>query len=116
MSKPRLTVFLCTAKDCCKAWSRAGIEHSPGKWLKHLVKEAGLPYKLDIVKTGCMDHCEQAACLCVVGDGTSAWETEIRSRHDADRLLATLRVCAEEAESGGCDTNRDRVIPSRLQS
>ncbi len=98
MSKRRVTVFLCDGKDCSKSWARACRDTSPGKWLKHLIKEAGLPYKLEIIKTECMDRCEEAACLCVVADSVAAWESRIHSHHDADRLLATLRACAETAE------------------
>src|SRR5438105_81013 len=51
MSKTRLTVFLCQGKDCRKAWKHVSGGGSPGKWLKRRVEEAGLPYKLRIVKT-----------------------------------------------------------------
>ncbi len=99
MSKQHLTVFLCTGKDCCKAWSHI-TEDSPGKWLKRLVKEADLPYKLDIIKTECMDQCEQSACLCIVADHSATWEMQIGHRDDADRVLAGLRACAESVDVG----------------
>src|SRR5262245_13908281 len=63
MSKPRVTVFICTGKECTKAWRRLG-NGSPGKWLKRHIEEAGLPYKVTVVKTECMDRCEHAGCLC----------------------------------------------------
>jgi hypothetical protein len=99
MGKPKITVFLCTGKDCRKAWHRLG-EDAPGKWLKKQVERAELPYKLNVVETGCQDHCDQAACLCFVAGESASRETQIRSRHDADRLLAALRSCAERAEAG----------------
>ena len=105
MSKPHITVFLCDDKDCAKAWSRVCRHGSVGKWLKHQVKQAGLPYKLDIVKTECMDRCEDAACVCVVADGVAFWETRIRCEDDADRLLAGLRACVE---TGNRVESRDR--------
>src|SRR5262245_62094049 len=92
MSKPRVTVFICTGKDCARAWRRFG-HGSPGKWLKRHVEEAGLPYKLTIVKTECMDHCENAGCMCFQHDRHAAAECDIRGGHDADRLLAALRSC-----------------------
>jgi hypothetical protein len=96
MSKTRVTVFLCTGKDCRKAWARAGAG-SPAKWLKRQVEKAGLPYKLHVVQTECMDRCDEAACLCAVcGDG-AGFVTEVRSEEDADRALATLRSCVETA-------------------
>jgi hypothetical protein len=98
MSKKHITVFLCDGKDCSKAWSCVCRDASPGKWLKRHIKEAGLPYKLDVIKTECMDRCEEAACLCIAADGLAAWETAIRSSDDADRLLATVRACAERAD------------------
>src|SRR5262249_30641956 len=94
MSRPRVTVFVCTGKDCSRAWGRA-CDGSPGKWLKREVEAAGLPYKLTVVKAECMDHCEQAGCLCFVHDSHAALETGVRSPHDADRLLAALRSCVE---------------------
>jgi hypothetical protein len=94
MSKQQLTVFLCADKDCAKAWSRV-CGSAPRKWLKRLIKDADLPYKLKVIETECMDRCEEAACLCVVDGDAACWETLVRSRHDADRLLAAFRVCAE---------------------
>jgi predicted metal-binding protein len=95
MSKKTITVFLCAGKDCRKDWRRI-CDGSPGKWLKHQVAETGLPYKLKIVKTECMDLCEDAACLCFARDEIAHLETQIRCAHDADRLLASLRACAEK--------------------
>jgi hypothetical protein len=99
MGKARVTVYVCAGKDCRKAWHRLG-EDTPGKWLKKQVERAGLPYKLNVVATDCQDHCEQAACLCFVAGECAGLETHVRSRHDADRLLATLRACAERAAAG----------------
>src|SRR5258708_37305418 len=89
MSRTSLTVFLCTGKDCTKAWRR-WCDGSPGKWLKRRVEEAGLPYKLRIVKTECMDHCDRAACLCCVHGGQAGPETGVRAGLDRDRLLARV--------------------------
>jgi hypothetical protein len=97
MSKRKITIFLCDGKDCSRAWSRLG--HSPSKWLKKQVKEAGLPYKLNIVKTECLDCCEEAAVLCIVARDRAAWERRLRGEEDADRLLATLRALAESTEA-----------------
>jgi predicted metal-binding protein len=94
MSKPTITVFLCTHKDCSRAWRRV-CDGSPGKWLKRQVESAGLPYKLTIVKTDCMDRCDEAACLCFVHGRQASLERGIRSADDADRLLAALRACVE---------------------
>jgi hypothetical protein len=94
MSKTALTVFLCTRKDCRKAWRRV-CDNSPGKWLRRQVADAGLPYKLKIVKTDCMDRCERAANLCFVCGPCACFESDVRSAHDADRLLAALRSCVE---------------------
>src|SRR5438034_8367529 len=65
MAKIHVTLFVCTGKDCSKAW-RHVCDTSPGKWLKRHVEEAGLPYKLNVVKTECMDRCEEAATVCLV--------------------------------------------------
>jgi hypothetical protein len=97
MAKTRLTVFLCAGKDCSRQWK--AICAAPGKWLKHQVKEAGLPYKLNVVETCCQDRCEEAACLCCVAGPRALVETCIRSRHDADRILSGLRACAESVEA-----------------
>jgi hypothetical protein len=94
MSKTAVTVFLCAGKDCSKAWRRV-CDGAPGKWLKHRVEVAGLPYKLKVVKTECMDRCDAAACVCFVHGHDAVVEAEIRSEHAADRLLATLRACCE---------------------
>jgi len=94
MGKRTVTVFLCTGKDCCKAW-RHVTDGSPGKWLKRQVEAAGLPFKLNIVKTECMDRCDEAATVCFVNGCSAAVESEIDSPQDADRLLASLRVLAD---------------------
>jgi predicted metal-binding protein len=99
MSKPLVHVFLCTGKDCSKAWRRL-CDGSPGKWLKRRVEEAGLPYKLNVIKTECMDRCDDAACLCFEHHSQASFEINIRSAHDADRLLAALRACVESAADG----------------
>jgi predicted metal-binding protein len=97
MGKTSLTVFLCAGKDCRKAWRRV-CAGSPRKWLKRQVEAAGLPYKLTVVKTECMDRCKRAACLCCVHNGQASIETDVRSADDADRLLAAFRACVESAE------------------
>lgn len=96
MAKRTITVFLCTGKDCHKSW-RHVTDGSPAKWLKRQVEAAGLPFKLNIVKTECMDRCDQAATLCFVNGGQACMESEIDSVHDVDRLLASLRVLADGA-------------------
>lgn len=97
MSKTPVTVFLCTGKDCARAWRRL-CDGSPGKWLKRHVEAAGLPYKLTVVETECMDRCERAGCFCFLHGRCASLETDVRSPHDADRLLAALRSCVERAE------------------
>lgn len=97
MSKIRLTVFLCTGKDCRRAWDRL-CSSAPHKWLKSQIKEAELPYKLNVVETSCQDNCERAACLCCVAEDWASLITKVRSPDDADRILAALRCCAEVAE------------------
>jgi hypothetical protein len=96
MSKTRVTVFLCTGKDCRKAWARL-CPGSAGKWLKRQVEQAGLPLKLKMVETECMDHCEEAACLCAVCGDRAGFVTELVSEEDGDRALAALRSCVETA-------------------
>jgi hypothetical protein len=98
MSKQRLTVFVCQGKDCRKAWARL-TDSSAKKWLKRQVEEAELACKLRVVATECQDHCEEAGCLCAVGGRCAALETRIRSKDDADRLLAALRSCLAPPES-----------------
>jgi hypothetical protein len=97
MSKLSLTVILCAGKDCARAWRRV-CDGSPGKWLRRRVEEAGLPYKLRVVKTECMDRCERAACLCCVAGPRADFATDVRSPHDADRLLAALRSTVESRD------------------
>lgn len=94
MSKTTLTVFLCTGKDCSKAWHRI-CDGSPGKWLKRQLEHTGLPYKLDVVKTDCMDHCKHAANVCFMAGDCAGRERDIIHEDDADRLLAALRACVE---------------------
>jgi hypothetical protein len=96
MSKIRVQLFLCTGKDCRKAWARA-CPGSPAKWLKRQIENAGLPYKLNVVETACMDRCEEAACLCAVYGDRAGCVTELRAEEDGDRVLATLRSCVETA-------------------
>lgn len=99
MSKRQVTIFLCDGKDCAKAWSHVCRHGSPGKWLKRQVKDAGLPYKLRIIKTECTDRCDEAACMCIVCDGSACWESNVRSSDDADRLLAALRAAVESTDA-----------------
>ena len=96
MSEIRVQLFLCTGKDCRKAWARA-CPGSPAKWLKRQVEKAGLPYKLNVVETACMDRCEEAACLCAVCGASAGCVTEVQAEEDGDRVLATLRSCVETA-------------------
>lgn len=92
----RVTVFLCTGKDCVKAWRRL-CDGSPKKWLRRQVEDAGLPYKLKVVETECMDRCEHAACLCGVTGSRACFTADIRAKDDADHILAGLRAAAESA-------------------
>jgi hypothetical protein len=89
MSKIPLTVFVCTGKDCAKAWGRF-CDGSPGKWLKRHVEAAGLPYKLNVVKTDCMDRCDDAACLCFVHQHKASEQLRVRSASDLGRLLGAM--------------------------
>src|SRR5262245_36236557 len=97
MARTAVTVFLCTGKDCARVWRKAGVGGTPRKWLKQRLKEAGLPFKLHVVETACMDRCEQAANLCFVRGRCASFETELRPAHDADRVLAALRACVERS-------------------
>jgi hypothetical protein len=94
MSKTGVAVFLCTGKDCRKAW-RHVCDGAAGKWLRRQVQDAGLPYKLTVVETECMDRCEDAANLCFVAGACAARQSRVRAAEDADRLLAALRSCVE---------------------
>lgn len=87
MSKPCLTVFMCTSKDCSRAWRRI-CDDSPRKWLKHHFHEAGVPGKIEIIKTDCMDRCDEAACVCLVHGERARLEIEVRSDKDLGRLLS----------------------------
>lgn len=94
MSKPMIDVFLCTGKDCVKAWRKV-CDSSPKKFLKEHLKQSGLPYKLNLVETKCMDACKQAANVCFVYGDCADHAREIESADDADRLLIHLRSCVE---------------------
>lgn len=96
MPKTRLTLFVCSDKDCRKAWGRV-TDNRPAKWLKRQVGRAGLPYKLNVIETECQDHCAEAACIQAVCGPCAAAVTTLRSEDDADRLLAALRSCVETA-------------------
>jgi hypothetical protein len=96
MSKVPITLFLCTGKDCRKAW-RWVCDGSPGKWLKQQAAAAGLPCKLHVIKTECMDRCECAANVFVVQGSHAGLVERIHSEHDSDRLLCALRRCLETA-------------------
>lgn len=98
MSKLRLTAFVCTDKDCARAWRKV-CSGSPRKFIKQQLKESGMPYQLNIIETGCMDACEQAANICFVCDDCAAFAREIRSPDDGDRILIHLRSCVESVES-----------------
>jgi hypothetical protein len=89
MSRIPLTVFLCTGKDCSRAWRRI-CDDSPRKWLKRRLEETGAPCKLHIIKTDCMDRCEQAACIHLVHEGRARLETQIHSEHDLGRILEAV--------------------------
>jgi predicted metal-binding protein len=103
MSKPHLTVFLCDSKDCSKAWQRI-CDSSPRKWLKHQVEDAGLPCKLDVIKTDCMDRCKHAANLVLIHEGRAHLETEITSPKDAARLLAVIaKLCGTASPSASLE-------------
>jgi hypothetical protein len=95
----RVTVFLCTGKDCARVWRRSG-EGSAKKWLKRHVEEAGLPYKLKVVETDCMDRCEHAACLCGVVGRQACFLTDLHPERGADHVLAALRSAAECGSRG----------------
>jgi hypothetical protein len=86
MSKIPLTVFLCTDKDCAKAWRRV-CDDAPRKWLKKRLAEIGVPARVRVVRTECMDHCEEAACLQLVCEGRARLETHFLAHHDLARLF-----------------------------
>jgi hypothetical protein len=96
MSKPAMTVFLCGGKDCAKAWKRV-CRNSPAKWLKRRADEAGLPFKLNVVDTECMDRCDDAATCWFVHGGAAMCVDCVHGDSDAGRILAALRDCAERA-------------------
>src|SRR5258707_5410162 len=98
MSKTRITVFLCTGEDCSKAWHHV-CDGSPGKWLKRQVEAADFPCKLRIVKTDCMDQCDEAACACCVHNGNAGQVTNIHKSQDGNRLVAAVRNCLERSRS-----------------
>jgi predicted metal-binding protein len=93
MSRTPLTVYICTHKDCTRAW-RHLCDNSPGKWLKRQVEAAGLPYKLHIIKTDCMDRCDEAACVCFVSGDRASTQVYVRGDEDVHRLLAAARDVA----------------------
>ena len=70
-----------------------------GKMAQGEVEKAGLPYKLHIVKTECMDRCDHAASVCCVQGATAALQENLRSSDDADSFLAALRCCVEAEAS-----------------
>jgi hypothetical protein len=88
MSRTPLTVFLCTEKDCAKAWRHICAD-SPRKWLKRRFAEAGIPCRLNVVKANCMDRCDQAACLHFVQRDRARLEVNVRSQRDLARLFET---------------------------
>ena len=88
MGRLPLTVFMCTDKDCAKAWRRI-CNNSPRKWLKRRFAEAGIPCRLNVVRTDCMDQCERAASLCFVQGDRARLELEMRSECDLPRLFET---------------------------
>ena len=112
MSKPVITVFLCDGKDCAKAWKHV-CDGSPGKWLKRRVEEAGLPYKLNVIRTECMDRCDDAANCCFVHGGSAECVQQVRDEDDADSLLASLRSCVERATVNACRSEGAKVEPAR---
>lgn len=98
MSKLLVTAFVCKGKDCARAWRKV-CSGSPKKFIKDQLKESGMPYKLNIVETACMDCCEQAANICFVCGDCADVAREIRSADDSDRILIHLRSCVESVET-----------------
>lgn len=98
MSKLLVTAFVCKGKDCTRAWRKV-CPGSPKKFIKEQLKESGMPYKLNIVETVCMDHCEQAANICFVCSDCADFAREVRTPEDADRILIHLRSCVESVET-----------------
>ena len=94
MSKVTVTAFICRGKDCTRAW-RQVCDGSPKRFLKEQLKESGMPFKLNVVETCCMDQCEQAANVCFVCGDCADVAREIRAPDDADRILIHLRSCVE---------------------
>jgi predicted metal-binding protein len=92
VGKPRITVFLCDEKDCRRVWNRVCRDDSPASWLQRQLRES---LKGDVVKTECMDRCEEAATICLVAGSTAAFETRIDSKHDRDRLVTAVQARAE---------------------
>jgi len=99
MAKVSVTVFLCTGKDCARAWRKLCDDSSPRKWIRQQLKEAKLPFKLNLVKTECMDQCARAGCLWVVYGRHACQEMEVCSAEDGDRVLAAMRACVEASSS-----------------
>lgn len=94
MSKTVVTVFVCTGKDCTRAWKKV-CSGSPKKFLKEQLRESGMPFRLNVIETSCMDQCEQAANVCFVSGDCADFAREIRSSDDGDRLLLHMRSCVE---------------------
>jgi len=94
MGKPCVLVYLCTGKECRKVWRRQS-DLPPGKWLKRHAAAAELPYRLKLIKTECMDRCEEAANVCVVHGDRARLVSELRLR-DGPRLLAACMACVED--------------------
>jgi hypothetical protein len=118
MSKPTLTVFVCTSKDCERAW-RHVCDGSPRKWIKKRVEAAGLACKLRVVKTDCMDRCEDAANVCLVHGDRAQLLSEIERAGDEDRLLAGVRAVlgadrADSLASRGREPHEEIAAPSGL--
>lgn len=93
MSKKVVALFVCTGKDCRRAWHKH--ERSPAKWVKRYLEDADLPMKVQVVETECMDRCEEAACMCVVHAERARTLVEFRGDRDAEKLSSALRQVVE---------------------
>lgn len=87
MSKPRVLAFVCQGKDCRRVWQQHHVH--PGKWLKWIGSQ--LPLKLRVVESECMDHCEDAACICLVSGKHACLDLNVQPRKDDERVLETLQ-------------------------
>ncbi len=94
MSRQPLLVYVCAGKDCSRAWERL-CDASPRKWLKRHLEDAGLPGKVEVIRTECMDRCKEAANLCLVFADRACLETEVRRAADIERLRETARRLCE---------------------